>query len=318
MLDVPSRKKSDSMTKIPDDKARLFPEYLLEALPYIRRFHGKTIVIKYGGAAMKDTEIQKDFVRDVVLLRFVGIRPVIVHGGGPKITQMMQRLGKNAQFIDGLRVTDKETVDIAEMVLAGTVNKEIVALINREGGRAVGLSGKDGGLISARKRSGPDLGFVGDVESVDVSILKVLDENGFIPVVSPLGLGSDGQSYNINADTVSGEIAAALAAHRLIILTDTPGILRDTSDPKSLISSIDVAEIPEMTESRVLQGGILPKIAACERALKAGVSKAHIIDGRVPHVVLLELFTDQGVGTEIVSSARAPAHESDAGTVDLH
>jgi len=290
------------MKGLSEEKAKIFPKYLLEALPYIQRFHGKTIVIKYGGAAMTCPDVQRDFIRDVVLLRYVGIKPIIVHGGGPKITQMMERLGKNAEFIDGLRVTDKETVDIAEMVLAGTVNKGLVALINQEGGKAVGLSGKDGGLLHARKKEGVDLGFVGEVESVDPSVLKTLDGSGFIPVVSPLGLGADGNSYNINADTVAGEIAASLVAHRLVLLTDTPGVLRDANDQSSLISSFAISEIPSMTESGILAGGMIPKVDACKKALEAGVSKAHIVDGRVPHVLLLELFTDHGVGTEIVPS----------------
>jgi len=285
-----------------EEKARLFPKYLLEALPYIQQFHGKTIVIKYGGAAMKNSEMQREFIKDVVLLRFVGIRPVLVHGGGPRITEMMTRLGKDAQFVNGLRVTDKETVDIAEMVLAGTVNKGLVALINQEGGKAVGLSGKDGNLLRARKKEGVDLGFVGEVDSVDPSLLKTLDDSGFIPVVSPLGFGADGNSYNINADTVAGEIAASLIAHRLVLLTDTPGVLRDAKNPSSLISSFALSEIPSMTKEGILAGGMIPKVAACERALNAGVSKAHIVDGRVPHVLLLELFTDHGAGTEIVPS----------------
>lgn len=288
------------MKTLSQEKARLFPQYLMEALPYIQQFHGKTIVIKYGGAAMTQRDSQLDFIRDIVLMRLVGIRPVIVHGGGPKITEMMKRLGKNTQFVNGLRVTDKETVDIAEMVLAGTINKEIVALINQEGGLAVGLSGKDGNLIRARKTEGADLGYVGEVDTVNTAILKVLDDNGFIPVVSPLGIGSDGHSYNINADTVAGEIAASLVADRLILMTDTPGILRNPPNLDSLISSIGLGDVPDLVESGVISGGMMPKVNACARALQEGVFKAHIIDGRVPHTILLELFTDHGVGTEIV------------------
>lgn len=289
------------MNTISEEKAKLFPKYLMEALPYIQEFYGQTIVIKYGGAAMTDPEIQKDFIRDVVLLRFVGIRPVIIHGGGPKITQMMSRLGKDTQFINGLRVTDKETVDIAEMVLTGTINKEIVSMINQEGGRAVGLSGKDGRLIRAQKIPGMDLGYVGEVKSVDAQILKVLDDGGFIPVVSPLGVGEDGHSYNINADSMAGEIASALHANRLILLTDTIGILRDKDNINTLISTIPLTKIKGLIDDEIIQGGMIPKVSACQRAIESGVSKAHIIDGRVHHGLLLELFTDSGVGTEIVT-----------------
>lgn len=286
----------------------LFSQHLVEALPFIRDFSGKTVVIKYGGAAMIRDDLKAGFCRDIALLRFVGVHPIVVHGGGPKVTELMRRLGKDATFVDGLRVTDKETVDIAEMVLCGLVGKEIVARINQEGGRAVGLSGKDAGLIRARKleyvreedATPVDMGYVGEITAIDGSLLTTLDGAGFIPVISSLGVSEDGHAYNINADTVAGEIAHALHAERLILLTDTPGILRDVNDPGSLISTVTQSEIGELRREGIISKGMIPKVEACLRALAGGVGRTHIIDGRVPHSVILELFTKQGVGTMIV------------------
>ncbi|MBN2328891.1 MAG: acetylglutamate kinase [Candidatus Omnitrophica bacterium] len=286
----------------------LFSQHLIEALPYIRNFSGKIIVIKYGGAAMSREELKQEFCRDIVLLDYVGMRPVVVHGGGPQVTGLMKRLGKDAQFVDGLRVTDKETIDIAEMVLTGLVGKEIVARMNQEGGRAVSLSGKDANLIRARKlkprsHTDPsqeiDLGYVGEIESINPEILFSLEKSGFIPVVSPVGVGADGHAYNVNADTVAGEIAAALHAERLILLSDIPGVLKDVKNSDSLVTSLTVSGVADMISSGRAEGGMIPKLKACLRGLGGGVKKAHIIDGRTPHSVLLELFTDTGVGTQI-------------------
>ncbi len=290
----------------------LFSQHLMEALPFIRDFWGKTVVIKYGGAAMVKEELKAEFCRDIALLHFVGIRPVIIHGGGPKVTDLMKRLGKDAEFVDGLRVTDKETVDIAEMVLSGAVGKEIVAMINREGGKAVGLSGKDAGLIKARKleykresdAAPVDIGYVGEITKINPELLTVLDKSEFIPVISPLGVSDDGHAYNINADTVAGEIARALKAERLILLTDTMGILRDINDPVSLISTVTPSEIDELRAEGIISKGMLPKVQACLRALQGGVNKAHIIDGRIPHSVVLEMFSLEGVGTQIVHESQ--------------
>lgn len=286
----------------------LFSKHLIEALPYIRQFHGQSIVIKYGGAAMRDERLKAEFCRDVVLLSFVGMKPVIVHGGGPQLTALMKRLGKDAEFIDGLRITDKETVDIAEMVLIGSVGKDIVAKINLEGGRAVGISGKDAGFIRAQKlmhhrvedpETPVDIGYVGKVDSIDPTILRSMDEGGFIPVISPVGVGDDGHAFNINADTVAGEIAHALKAERLVLLTDTPGVMRDIEDKDTLISSLSAKEVEELIDSGSAAGGMIPKLRACLRAIGGGVRKSHIIDGRVPHSLLLELFSDSGVGTQV-------------------
>ncbi len=293
----------------PQNKSHdLFSQHLIEALPYIREFSGKTVVVKYGGAAMVNEELKLEFARDIVLLDYVGVRVVVVHGGGPKVSELMRRLGKTPEFVQGLRVTDKETVDIAEMVLTGLIGKEIVATINLEGGRAVSLSGKDACLIRATKHQlksenqqtpPPDLGYVGDIQQVDPKLLQLLDESGFIPVVAPLGMGPDGSAYNINADTVAGALAAALKAERLVLLTDTPGILEHPEDPDSLLSSLTPQKARQLMESGVITGGMIPKVLACIHALEAGVRKTHIIDGRIKHSVLLELFTNQGIGTEI-------------------
>ena len=282
---------------------------LIEALPYLQQFANKTVVVKYGGHAMTDEALRHSFARDMVLLKCVGVHPVIVHGGGPQIDATMKRMGIQAQFVAGLRVTDAETMDIVEMVLGGKLNKEIVALINVHGGQAVGLSGKDANLIVATKKQlyrpltpgGPpelvDIGQVGEVKTINTAIIDVLGSQGFMPVISPTGVGEQGESYNINADTVAGDIAAALKAEKLLFLTDVAGILdRD----KKLLPTLNPEEIRTLKQDGVIDGGMLPKVDACLHALTQGVAKTHIIDGRVPHAVLLELFTDRGVGTEIV------------------
>jgi acetylglutamate kinase len=279
-------------------------EILMEALPYIREFRGKTVVIKYGGSAMEQGDLKRTFALDVILLRLVGINPVIVHGGGPQIGALMKRLGKEPKFVGGMRVTDEETVEIVEMVLVGKINKEIVGLINLHGGKAVGLSGKDGSLIRARRRlhrlpSGEevDIGLVGEVEHVNPEPIRLLEDHGFIPVIAPVGVGASGETYNINADLVAGEVAAALGAEKLIHLTDVQGILGDNG---SLITTLSPKEAERLMEESVIDGGMLPKVESSLRALRGGTAKAHIIDGRVPHAILLELFTHEGIGTEIV------------------
>ncbi len=272
---------------------------LLEALPYIREFHGKTVVIKYGGAAMTEPALKEEFARDVVLLKYVGMNPVIVHGGGPEITSYMERLDLPVRFVDGLRVSDKETVEVAKMVLVGKVNKDIVLLINRHGQPAVGLCGDDGLLFRATRQaapSGQDIGFVGRIERVDVDVLTRVAEN-YIPVVASVGADREGHSYNINADEAAGAVAAALGAYKIMFLTDVPGWLRDPGDPGSVISEVSVSELAEVLPS--VAGGMRPKLAACMEAIHGGVSHAHIVDGRVPHSLLLELFTDAGQGTKI-------------------
>ncbi|HET6382069.1 MAG TPA: acetylglutamate kinase [Armatimonadota bacterium] len=275
---------------------------LVEALPYITRYAGKIIVVKYGGAAMLDDRLKEAVTQDITLMRAVGFRPVLVHGGGPEISDLMRRLGKQPEFVGGLRVTDRETVELAEMVLVGKVNTSIVALINRQGGRAVGLSGKDARLIVASKRFGAeiDLGFVGDVEQINPELLLTLSEAGYIPVVSSVGAGLDGESYNINADHVAGAIAAAITASKLIVLTDVIGVLQDPSDPSSLLSEVGVTQARELIRTGVADRGMIPKLEACITAVGAGVERAHIIDGRVPHAVVMEVLTNRGVGTMIV------------------
>ncbi len=283
-------------------------ESLVEALPYMRSFKGKTVVVKYGGSAMVDDELKSEFARDISLLKHIGINPVVAHGGGPQIGDTLKKMGLESRFIDGMRVTDKETINIVEMVLVGKVNKEIVSLINAHGGRAVGLSGKDGGLICAEKlfieKKDPalnrpeiiDIGMVGKVSSVDVSVLRSLEASGFIPVIAPVGYGANGETYNINADFVAGSIAGALKASKLVLLTDEAGILDSSGN---LISTLTEDEAKELIADGVIKGGMLPKVEACFTALDSGVKKTHIIDGRVKHSVLLEIFTDQGIGTEI-------------------
>ncbi|RUT07901.1 acetylglutamate kinase [Dulcicalothrix desertica PCC 7102] len=279
---------------------------LSEALPYIQQFAGRTVVVKYGGAAMKDSELKDTVIRDIVFLSCVGLRPIVVHGGGPEINSWLDKLGIEAQFKNGLRVTDAPTMDVVEMVLVGRVNKEIVALINQAGGKAVGLCGKDGNLIKARPQGQEGIGFVGDVSSIDVTILNTLVENGYIPVVSSVAADETGQSYNINADTVAGEIAAALNAEKLILLTDTRGILENYKDPSTLIPKLDIQEARDLIGTGVVAGGMIPKVNCCVRSLAQGVKAAHILDGRIPHSLLLEIFTDVGIGTMLVGSHFTP------------
>ena len=279
---------------------------LTESLPYIRRFSGKTIVVKYGGNAMENEELKNSFARDIVLMKLVGFNPVIVHGGGPQISQLLKRIGKESRFVDGMRVTDSETMDVVEMVLGGLVNKEIVNNINRHGGCAVGLTGKDGDLIHARKltitRQSPelkapeiiDIGHVGEVASIDKSIVETLTAGNFIPVIAPIGVGKDGQSYNINADLVAGKIAEVLRAEKLILLTDTAGV-KDKQG--NLLTGLDARRVQELIDDGTIHGGMLPKIACALDAIRGGVKAAHIIDGRIEHAVLVELFTDAGIGT---------------------
>jgi acetylglutamate kinase len=279
-----------------------------EALPYIRRFRGKTIVVKYGGNAMVDAQLKSGFARDIVLMRLVGINPVVVHGGGPQIGRVLEKIGKQSQFVEGMRVTDSETMDVVEMVLGGLVNKEIVNLIPRHGGRAVGLSGKDGDMIRARKltitRNSPelevpeiiDIGHVGEVASVDADVVDMLVSGGFIPVIAPIGVGEDGRSYNINADLVAGRIAEVLGAEKLILLTNATGVLDKQG---RLLTGLTATQVDGLVEDGTIHGGMLPKISCALSAVKSGVRSAHIIDGRIEHAVMVELFTDEGVGTLI-------------------
>jgi acetylglutamate kinase len=286
------------------NKARV----LLEALPYMRRFQGQTLVIKYGGAAMKEAELKAGFAQDITLLQFLGINPVVVHGGGPQVSQMLAELKVPTRFVEGLRVTDETTMDVVEMVLAGRINKEIVNLINAAGGAAVGLSGKDGMLLKAQKlefyrprEDEPpeiiDIGLVGEVTRVNTALIRTLQGQHFIPVIAPVGVGEQGETYNINADLVAGAVAAALGAAKLILLTDVPGVLDREG---KLVSSLTRRQAAVMMEEGAIAGGMLPKVKCCLEALDEGVAKAHILDGRTPHAVLLEIFTDTGVGTEIV------------------
>ncbi|MEA5571220.1 acetylglutamate kinase [Calothrix sp. UHCC 0171] len=279
---------------------------LSEALPYIQQFAGRTVVVKYGGAAMKDSELKDTVIRDIVFLSCVGLRPIVVHGGGPEINSWLDKLGIEAQFKNGLRVTDAPTMDVVEMVLVGRVNKEIVSLISQAGGKAVGLCGKDGNLITARPQGQEGIGFVGDVSGIDVNILNTLAENGYIPVVSSVAADETGQAYNINADTVAGEIAAALGAEKLILLTDTRGILKDYKNPGTLIPKLDIQEARDLIATGVVAGGMIPKVNCCVRSLAQGVKAAHILDGRIPHSLLLEIFTDVGIGTMLVGSNFMP------------
>ncbi len=281
---------------------------LIESLPYIRKFSGKTFVIKYGGAAMVDEKLKDAFAQDIVLLNFIGIKPVIVHGGGPKINRIMEKMGKKPTFVQGQRVTDEETVDIVEMVLGGLINKQIVSLINSHGGLAIGLSGKDGNLIKAKRKvirkvspeTGVpeiiDLGLVGEVEKINPKILIAMDESGFIPVIAPISAGQKSNTLNINADYVAGEIAAALKAEKLILLTDVEGI---KDGRNKLISTATTKKIKSLITKGTISGGMLPKVQACQNAIDGAVGKTHIIDGRIPHALLLEIFTEEGIGTEI-------------------
>jgi acetylglutamate kinase len=288
----------------PIDKAKI----LVEALPYIRRFYNKTIVIKYGGSTMEEERLKKNFALDVVLLKYIGINPVVVHGGGPQIGEMLTRLGKKSEFVEGMRVTDGETMDVVEMVLVGKVNKEIVAMINQQGGKAVGLSGKDGRLILAKKlklmrstdeSKSPeivDIGMVGEVKAIHPGVIESLEKENFIPVIAPIGVGEEGETYNINADLVAGKIAAALKAEKFILLTDVKGVL---DEKKQLIPTLDVKQAKDLISKRVISSGMIPKVNCCLDALNEGVNKTHIIDGTVEHAVLLEIFTDVGIGTQI-------------------
>ena len=283
-----------------DDALRV--SVLSEALPYIQRFAGRRIVIKYGGAAMAHAELREAVFRDLALLACVGVQPVVVHGGGPEINTWLKRLEIPAEFKDGLRVTDADTMDVVEMVLVGRVNKQIVNGLNQLGARAVGLSGSDGSLVEARPLGDGSHGLVGDVARVNPDVLEPLLDQGYVPVISSVAASSEGQSHNINADTVAGELAAALDAEKLILLTDTPGILRDRNEPESLIRKIRLSDARQLIQDGVVAGGMTPKTECCIRALAQGVSAAHIVDGRVAHALLLEVFTDAGIGTMVVGS----------------
>jgi acetylglutamate kinase len=275
---------------------------LIEALPYIREFEGKTAVIKYGGAAMLDPRLRESTAEDIVLMKYVGINPVIVHGGGPEISRTLKQLGIESAFHEGLRITDDAAIRVVEMVLAGTVNKEIVTLINRAGGNGAGLCGKDGNLLHARRiqlEDGVDLGHVGEIDKVREHIVRVLAEAGMIPVIAPIATDASGGTWNVNADTAAGEIAAALKAEKLVFLTDTPGVLRSTGDETSLMHQVAYEEIQKLKQEGTIGGGMIPKVDACLRALEQGVRKTHIVDGRVPHALLLEIFTTKGLGTLI-------------------
>src|SRR5512136_1471588 len=288
----------------PIDKAKV----LLEALPYIRRFYNKTVVIKYGGSTMEEQRVKQSFALDVVLLKYIGINPVIVHGGGPQIGQMLAKIGKKSQFIEGMRVTDGETMDVVEMVLVGKVNKEIVALINQQGGKAVGLSGKDGRLITAKKlkvthsrgKGKPpeviDIGMVGEVKMINPGVIDSLERENFIPVIAPVGVGEEGETFNINADLVAGKVAAALKAEKFILLTDVEGVL---DEKKQLIPTLVAPKAKKLMAQKVISSGMIPKVNCCLQALAEGVTKTHIINGTVEHAVLLEIFTDIGIGTQI-------------------
>jgi acetylglutamate kinase len=298
--------KASANRHAPDPALLAKAETLIEALPYMQRYAGKTFVVKYGGHAMGDPELARDFAEDVVLMKMVGINPVVVHGGGPQIGAMLKQLGVESQFIDGLRVTDAETANVAEMVLSGAINKELVGWIGQAGGRAVGISGKDGGFVTATKvertqkdpdsniERAVDLGFVGEPARVDRRILDTISEAGMIPVVAPIGIGEDGATYNINADTMAGAVASAMGAARLFLLTDVPGVLDKQGD---LLTDLDPARIGELQKDGTISGGMIPKLETCLHAVEGGVDAAVILDGRVPHVMLLEIFTRRGAGT---------------------
>lgn len=284
---------------------------LVEALPYIKKFYGKTVVIKYGGHAMLNDELKQAVLTDIVLMKYVGMHPVIVHGGGPDITDMLKRVNIESNFVGGLRVTDKDTMEIVEMVLVGKINKDIVSRINTYGGRAVGLSGKDANLLMAGKKPGRlrepdgsfkevDIGFVGEILEVNPALVATIIKEGYIPVISPVAVGENGQGYNVNADTAAGALAVALGADKLIILTDVEGIMADRKDSSSLISVIGYDEVPDLVSGGIIQGGMIPKVECCTRALEGGVKTTHILDGRVSHSILLEVFTREGIGTMVV------------------
>lgn len=284
---------------------------LIEALPYIRQFYGKTIVVKYGGHALGDMEVRRCITNDIILMKYVGMKPILVHGGGPQISELMSRVGKKSEFVNGLRVTDEDAVGLVEMALVGQVNKSVVSLINQMGGSAVGISGKDGGMIRARKKYARvqqengseelvDIGYVGEITEVNPAPIRALEDGGFVPVIAGIGTGENGETYNINADTAAGRIAAALGAEKFILLTDVRGVLRDPSDDSTLISTMRVSDAPKLIADGTLAGGMIPKVEACIEALRQGVRKAHIIDGRISHSLLLEIFTDEGIGTQIL------------------
>lgn len=286
-------------------------EVLAEALPYIEEFRGAYVVLKYGGHAMLDEEAMDWTIKDTILLKYVGMKPVVVHGGGPEISKAMEKMGKKPQFIEGLRVTDEETMDIVKMVLVGKINTEIVSRFNAVGGMGVGLSGKDGQLIMARKKAPQkvlragverevDLGLVGETEQINPKILEILTAQDYVPVIAPIGLTKDGKSLNLNADTVAGDVALALHAKKLIVLTDVPGVLRDLKDEGSLLRTIRSGEMEALLQEGVIEGSMIPKLRACAKAVEGGVEKTHIIDGRVKHSILLELFTDEGIGTMVL------------------
>jgi len=288
----------------PFDKANV----LVEALPYIRRFYDKTVVVKYGGSTMEEERMKRSFALDIVLLKYIGLNPVVVHGGGPQIGEMLTKMGRKSQFIEGMRVTDRETMDIVEMVLVGKVNKEIVSLINQQGGKAIGLSGKDAHLITAKKlklmkRRGKgekseviDIGMVGEVKAINPKVIEALEKEDFIPVIAPIGVGEAGETYNINADLVAGKMAAALKAEKFILLTDVEGVM---DEKLRLIPTLDTKQAKRFITQKVISSGMIPKVNCCLDALEGGVAKTHIIDGRVEHAILLEIFTDVGIGTEI-------------------
>ena len=285
-------------------------EILVDALPYIQEFYGKTVVIKYGGNAMINDALKENVMRDVALMKFVGIRPILVHGGGPEITGFLRKVGKESTFVSGLRVTDEETVEIAEMVLDGKLNSEIVGLLNLRGVRAVGLSGKDAGLIQAKKKHATvyendeartvDIGYVGEVTEIDTGIIVDLLNQGYVPVIAPIGMGVGGESYNINADYVAAEVAGALCAEKLLLLTDVEGVYKDVDDKSSFLSQLHMDEAKEYIRGGIIAGGMIPKVEACLRALEAGAHKAHIIDGRLTHSIILEIFTSRGIGTMVL------------------
>lgn len=287
------------------ENLKLRAETLVEALPYIRKYHGRRVVVKFGGAAMVDEGLSREVMRDVVLMSTVGMQPIVVHGGGPQVSEMMARLGVEARFVNGLRVTDDQTLEVAEMVLAGSVNKAIVGLIQSLGGQAVGLSGRDGGVIRARPVQSPELGHVGEVEAVRSELLATLLQGGFVPVLCSIALGPSGTALNVNADTVAGAVARALAPASLIFLTDVAGVLADRSDENSRISQLSATEARSMLGDGSAGGGMLPKLSACLDALEAPENRVHIIDGRIPHALIMELLTDAGIGTMVVQDTRA-------------
>jgi len=285
------------------DNLRRRADVLIEALPYLRKFRGHTVVIKYGGAAMVDAGLRTEVLKDVVLLEHVGLHPVVVHGGGPEISEMMRRLGKQPQFVDGQRVSDAATVEVAQMVLTGKTNPDLVSAIHHQGGRAIGLSGKDGGMVLARKLAGEkDLGFVGEVADVNPGLVQGLVSQGFIPVIAPIAAGPDGETYNINADHFAGRLAAPVGASKLVLLTDVRGVLEDRSRPDSVVSELNAATARRMLETKQIEAGMIPKVQACLDALAGGVTRCHIIDGRLPHALLMELLTDVGIGTMVVET----------------